>query len=244
MLMIIFLPIIIAEADVISATGFASYGLEHSPGISGLPVIPNPIYLRPVYPLPVASTPPLIKAQSESVDYTAYPKYEFRYGVADGRTGDQKTQTEIRDGDTVKGQYSLVEADGTIRTVTYTADDHSGFNAVVTRAGRASHPVAPAAFTPKITATPGLYPPYSALYGQATWRSVSVDGLRSGVLAQGVSCGPGVHTKHDVNMGALGELGVTRLPKEGRTGPEGEPSSQKSPRCAVVGSRLGAGTLC
>ncbi|XP_076269593.1 uncharacterized protein LOC143202181 [Rhynchophorus ferrugineus] len=70
LLMIIFLPIIIAEADVISATGFASYGLEHSPGISGLPVIPNPIYLRPVYPLPVASTPPLIKAQSESVDYT------------------------------------------------------------------------------------------------------------------------------------------------------------------------------
>lgn len=65
--------------------------------------------------------------------FQAYPKYEFKYGVADGHTGDQKSQSEIRDGDVVKGQYSLVEADGTIRTVTYTADDHSGFNAVVTR---------------------------------------------------------------------------------------------------------------
>lgn len=27
----------------------------------------------------------------------------------------------------------MVEADGSIRTVTYTADDHNGFNAVVTR---------------------------------------------------------------------------------------------------------------
>ena len=33
----------------------------------------------------------------------------------------------------MKGEYSVVEADGSIRTVTYTADDHNGFNAVVTR---------------------------------------------------------------------------------------------------------------
>lgn len=29
------------------------------------------------------------------------------------------------------GQYSLVEPDGSIRTVDYTADKHNGFNAVV-----------------------------------------------------------------------------------------------------------------
>lgn len=63
----------------------------------------------------------------------AYPKYSFNYGVIDGYTGDSKSAWEERDGDTVKGEYSVVEADGTIRTVTYTADDHNGFNAVVTR---------------------------------------------------------------------------------------------------------------
>lgn len=56
----------------------------------------------------------------------AHPKYEFNYGVADHHTGDQKSQWEARDGDVVKGQYSLVEPDGTVRTVDYTADDHNG----------------------------------------------------------------------------------------------------------------------
>ncbi|KAK5646869.1 hypothetical protein RI129_005333 [Pyrocoelia pectoralis] len=83
-----------------------------------------------------------------AVDYYAHPKYEFNYGVADAHTGDQKSQHEVRDGDVVKGSYSLHESDGTIRTVHYTADDHNGFNAVVSRTGHAVHPqtvaVAPA----------------------------------------------------------------------------------------------------
>lgn len=61
----------------------------------------------------------------------APPKYTFKYGVKDYHTGDVKSQHETRDGDVVKGQYSLVEPDGSIRTVDYTADKHSGFNAVV-----------------------------------------------------------------------------------------------------------------
>ncbi|KAK9719574.1 Insect cuticle protein [Popillia japonica] len=65
----------------------------------------------------------------------AYPKYEFDYGVADSNTGDKKTQHEIRDGDVVKGSYSVVEPDGSTRTVHYTADDKNGFNAVVTHSG-------------------------------------------------------------------------------------------------------------
>ncbi|CAG4997390.1 unnamed protein product, partial [Parnassius apollo] len=59
-------------------------------------------------------------------DYTS-----FAYDVADPITGDFKSQTETRVGGTVKGQYSLLEADGTKRTVDYTADDINGFNAVV-----------------------------------------------------------------------------------------------------------------
>lgn len=69
----------------------------------------------------------------------AYPKYEFDYGVADSNTGDKKTQHEVRDGDVVKGSYSVVEADGSTRTVHYTADDKNGFNAVVTHSGHPTH---------------------------------------------------------------------------------------------------------
>lgn len=65
----------------------------------------------------------------------ACPKYSFNYGVIDGYTGDSKSAWEERDGDTVKGEYSVVEADGAIRTVSYMADDRNGFNAVVTRSG-------------------------------------------------------------------------------------------------------------
>lgn len=39
----------------------------------------------------------------------------------------------------MKGAYSLVEPDGSVRTVHYTADDHNGFNAVVSRTGHGGH---------------------------------------------------------------------------------------------------------
>uniref|UniRef100_A0A1I8Q518 Uncharacterized protein n=1 Tax=Stomoxys calcitrans TaxID=35570 RepID=A0A1I8Q518_STOCA len=74
-----------------------------------------------------------------AVDYYDHPKYAFNYGVADHTTGDVKSQHETRDGDVVKGQYSLVEPDGSIRTVDYTADSINGFNAVVTKSGPTVH---------------------------------------------------------------------------------------------------------
>lgn len=73
-------------------------------------------------------------------DYHSYPKYKFEYGVKDPHTGDHKSQWEVRDGDVVKGEYTLDEADGTKRIVSYTADDHNGFNAVVKKVGHAIHP--------------------------------------------------------------------------------------------------------
>ncbi|KAL3282996.1 hypothetical protein HHI36_006153 [Cryptolaemus montrouzieri] len=75
-------------------------------------------------------------------DYPTYPKYQYEYGVNDPHTGDHKSQHEIRDGDVVKGSYSVADPDGTLRTVHYTADDHNGFNAVVERQGHAVHPAA------------------------------------------------------------------------------------------------------
>ncbi|XP_030747920.1 uncharacterized protein LOC115876324 [Sitophilus oryzae] len=61
--------------------------------------------------------------------------YSFSYGVKDPHTGDMKQQWEKKEGNTIKGQYSLVEADGSVRTVDYTADAKHGFNAVVKKSG-------------------------------------------------------------------------------------------------------------
>ncbi|XP_014286632.1 cuticle protein 7 [Halyomorpha halys] len=76
------------------------------------------------------------------IDYhDPHPKYAYNYGVNDPTTGDVKEQSEARDGDVVKGQYSLVEPDGSVRTVHYTADPVNGFNAVVSKSpGVHPHP--------------------------------------------------------------------------------------------------------
>ncbi|CAG9138477.1 unnamed protein product [Plutella xylostella] len=101
----------------------------------------------PVLPVQYA-LPGLVHAPLVHAEPVAYPKYAFNYGVKDPHTGDIKSQQEERDGDVVKGSYSLVEPDGSTRTVSYAADDHNGFNAVVHKTGHAVHPapvVAPVA---------------------------------------------------------------------------------------------------
>ncbi|XP_063821233.1 uncharacterized protein LOC135071373 [Ostrinia nubilalis] len=90
----------------------------------------------------------------------AHPKYEYTYSVADGHTGDNKSQQESRDGDVVKGSYSFHEADGSIRTVEYTADDHNGFNAVV-------HNTAPTAAPVVVKAAPVVYKAAPVVYKAA-----------------------------------------------------------------------------
>ncbi|XP_069686002.1 cuticle protein 19-like [Periplaneta americana] len=69
-----------------------------------------------------------------------HTQYKFEYAVHDPHTGDVKEQWESRDGDAVKGSYSLKEADGGTRTVEYHADKHNGFVAVVKKAGGHSKP--------------------------------------------------------------------------------------------------------
>ncbi|XP_023304353.2 adult-specific cuticular protein ACP-22-like [Lucilia cuprina] len=64
-------------------------------------------------------------------DYYAHPKYQYDYAVKDEKTGDSKKHWETRDGDKVKGSYTIKEADGTTRIVEYTADHKNGYNAVV-----------------------------------------------------------------------------------------------------------------
>ncbi|XP_053686592.1 cuticle protein 19-like [Sabethes cyaneus] len=72
-------------------------------------------------------------------DYYTYPKYKYEYGVKDHHTGDHKSQWETRDGDVVKGGYTLLEADGTERIVEYTSDKINGFQAYVKSVGHAHH---------------------------------------------------------------------------------------------------------
>uniref|UniRef100_A0A182J5S1 Uncharacterized protein n=1 Tax=Anopheles atroparvus TaxID=41427 RepID=A0A182J5S1_ANOAO len=76
----------------------------------------------------------------EHKEQHTHPKYKFEYGVKDPHTGDHKTQWEVRDGDVVKGQYTLHEADGTERVVDYKSDGHNGFEADVKKVGHANHP--------------------------------------------------------------------------------------------------------
>jgi len=94
--------------------------------------------------------------------YDPHPQYNYGYSVSDGLTGDSKSAHESRDGDVVKGQYSLVEPDGAILTVTDTADPIRGFNAVVERSAptavvaKAAVPVA-RAIAPVAVARPVAY---------------------------------------------------------------------------------------
>jgi hypothetical protein len=75
----------------------------------------------------------------DSHDYHHHPSYKYEYGVKDAHTGDHKSQWEHRDGDVVKGEYTLDEADGTKRVVKYSSDKKSGFQAHVERIGHAHH---------------------------------------------------------------------------------------------------------
>ncbi|XP_038113753.1 larval cuticle protein A2B [Culex quinquefasciatus] len=88
-------------------------------------------------------------------EYDAHPQYSFSYDVKDSLTGDNKQQHETRDGDVVSGQYSLVEPDGTRRTVDYTADPVNGFNAVVSKS-------ADAAIVKTVAAAPAIVKTYAA----------------------------------------------------------------------------------
>ncbi|XP_065164264.1 pupal cuticle protein Edg-84A-like isoform X2 [Atheta coriaria] len=69
--------------------------------------------------------------EGQKLDYYATPDYNYSYGVKDPKTGNTQEHQESRQGDAVKGQYSVVQADGVTRVVKYTADPKNGFQAIV-----------------------------------------------------------------------------------------------------------------
>jgi len=135
----------------------------------------SPFAPAPFAPAPLAVAPAVARAAVLKTDFDPNPQYSFAYSVSDAITGDNKGQYESRNGDVVQGAYSLVEPDGTLRTVNYVADPINGFNAVVNRqpavlkaavapAPVAPLPVAPAAFkvaAPAPYAVPHAYPGYA-----------------------------------------------------------------------------------
>ncbi|XP_030747917.1 cuticle protein-like [Sitophilus oryzae] len=133
----------VAALVAVAQAGLLEYPHGHASSYSSIAAAPVYSHAAPVYShaAPVYShAAPAYAHGHESVDYFAHPKYEYNYGVQDPHTGDHKTQHEVRDGDVVKGSYSVAEPDGTLRTVHYTADDHNGFNAVVEKSGHPVHP--------------------------------------------------------------------------------------------------------
>ncbi|KAJ2939690.1 hypothetical protein O0L34_g14410 [Tuta absoluta] len=148
----------VAQAGIIGHNGYSVSSqhnlVHHEPAYAHAPVH----YAAPVAhaaPIHYAAAPAYTSASighygdhdayeghhghQEANDYYAHPKYQYSYSVEDPHTGDHKSQHETRDGDVVKGEYSLLQPDGSFRKVSYTADDHNGFNAVVHNSGPSHH---------------------------------------------------------------------------------------------------------
>ncbi|XP_030374302.1 pupal cuticle protein Edg-84A [Scaptodrosophila lebanonensis] len=98
-----------------------------------------------------------VKPVANEDTYDAHPRYSFGYDVQDSITGDVKSQTETRDGDTVEGQYSLNDADGYRRIVKYVVAGDRGFTATVHREPLARAPQL-AAPRPAAVAVPIIAP--------------------------------------------------------------------------------------
>ncbi|EAU77140.2 AGAP003377-PA [Anopheles gambiae str. PEST] len=147
----------------------APLGAYHAPlGAYHAPLGAYPAVAKVAAPLAVA------KVAAPYADYDASPQYSYSYAVADAVTGDNKNQQESRSGDVVTGSYSLVEPDGTRRTVEYNADPINGFNAVVHREPLAVKAVAPIAkyaaplAYPAVAKVAAPYAPYGyPAYGKA-----------------------------------------------------------------------------
>ena len=79
---------------------------------------------------------------------SAVPRYNYGYTVNDAASGDLKQRQESRDGDIVRGSYTVADPDGRIRHVEYTADKEHGFRATVTYDGEPGPVAIPFAVAP------------------------------------------------------------------------------------------------
>ncbi|XP_065163329.1 cuticle protein 19-like [Atheta coriaria] len=118
------------------AAPIATYHHAPAPVVHAAPVA----YHHAPAPIAYKAAPVLLKSVHHEEEHYEPAKYQFKYGVHDTHTHDIKEQEESRDGDVVKGYYSLLQPDGRTRIVHYTADKHNGFQAQVEYSGHADHP--------------------------------------------------------------------------------------------------------
>ncbi|CAG9784962.1 unnamed protein product [Diatraea saccharalis] len=136
------------HGHAVSSQSIIRHDEGHAPAHYAVPLAhyaaPVAHYAAPAthYAAPVAHYAAPV-AHYDGHDEYAHPKYDYSYSVADPHTGDHKSQHESRDGDSVHGYYSLLQPDGSVRKVEYTADAHNGFNAVVHNSAPSLH-IAPA----------------------------------------------------------------------------------------------------
>ncbi|KAE8573560.1 Cuticle Protein CPR RR-2 [Halyomorpha halys] len=162
------------STDVVkSVVIFAAFVAVASAGIIGAPAVYAPgapiaarAYAAPLAvarAAPVLAHAPVAVAHAAVDEYDPHPQYSYAYDIQDALTGDSKSQHESRDGDVVQGSYSLIEPDGSRRTVDYTADPVNGFNAVVHKeAGAHAAPVAVAPVAAKVVAPAYAAPAFAA----------------------------------------------------------------------------------
>ncbi|KAE8573558.1 larval cuticle protein A2B-like [Halyomorpha halys] len=149
--------VIIAAFVAVARAGIIGAPAVYAPGAPlAARAYAAPAYAAPVVahaPLAVARAAPVAVAHTAVDEYDPHPQYSYAYDIQDALTGDSKSQHESRDGDVVQGSYSLIEPDGSRRTVEYTADPVNGFNAVVHKdAGAHAAPVAVAPVAAKVVA--------------------------------------------------------------------------------------------
>ncbi|XP_063361478.1 histidine-rich glycoprotein-like, partial [Cydia amplana] len=147
------------------------------------------------------------------VDYYTHPKYEFKYEVEDKHTGDHKTQHEHRDGDVVKGFYSLHEPDGSLRDVHYHSDKKTGFHAEVKHS---THHIVPKHHHHYLVVSRVMHDPDSAVglvQAVVALHDVAVAGLVVGLLVAGVRV---LHLMHGLVLHMtklhVAKLNMTKLP--------------------------------
>lgn len=83
-------------------------------------------------PRPKASNRPE-RPEDEENDNNPNAQYQFSFDISDDESTNYHNRKEQRDGEKISGSYSVVDSDGFIRTVTYTADPEQGFKAEVSR---------------------------------------------------------------------------------------------------------------
>ncbi|XP_071455809.1 cuticle protein 19.8-like [Hetaerina americana] len=108
---------------------------QHQPRPAPIALAPQQYQQIPQQPSRKAPRPinPNSQQPLQEEDYDPNPAYNFSFDVKDDTFTNYQNRKEQREGDKITGSYSVVDSDGFIRTVTYTADPLQGFKAEVVR---------------------------------------------------------------------------------------------------------------